>query len=130
MIFSGSTSCIVSTPAAPKKIQSIPAPPEKIQKIYKWVDESGVIHYGEKELGRRIDKELHELTIIQAETRKVNIQTNTRDSRSAANVNAEKVKREQKKRKCAALAGKRDSYSMRSSQYKRYSTQHAHECIF
>lgn len=117
-------------PPEPQEDVAKVAVAENPQKIYKWVDQEGVVHYGEKEVGKRIDDQLHPLTILQPEKTPVSSFTTTNTSRPVVRTDNRKAEKERKKLACARLAGKRDSYSMRSDQYRRYRTQYAKQCQF
>jgi len=117
--------------------------PKSIQKVFKWTDDEGVVHYGEKEVGgsERIDEGLQELTVMSggkdAMTRNQNatsqLKTSSptyRKSRSYKSVSTKSYEKSEKKKRCAYLAGKRDGYSMQDPKYKRYATQYGQECIF
>jgi len=128
-------------PVVEPVIEEVP----KQQKVYKWVDAKGVVHYGEREHGGalRIDESLTELSVVsggqkaklrnQGAARALNATGNSRSitySQNSSSAFSKKSQREEKKRRCAYLAGKRDGYSMKTSGYKRYSTQYGQECIF
>ncbi len=119
--------------------------PKPVQKVFKWTDDQGVVHYGEQDVGgsERIDEELQELTVLsgakdamirnQTAANKLRTSGSTptyRKSRSYKSVSTKSYERAAKKKRCAYLAGKRDSYSMKDSGYKRYSTQYGQECVF
>jgi len=116
-----------------------------VQKVFKWTDDQGVVHYGEQDVGgsERIDEDLQELTVLSgakdAMTRNQNATNQLRatasaptyrKSRSYKSASTKSYERAAKKKRCAYLAGKRDSYSMKDAGYKRYSTQYGQECIF
>ena len=119
--------------------------PKPIQKVFKWTDDQGVVHYGEQDVGgsERIDEDLQELTVLsgakdamtrnQTATNQLRATASTptyRKSRSYKSASTKSYEQAAKKKRCAYLAGKRDSYSMKDSGYKRYSTQYGQECIF
>ena len=138
----------VVTPVAAEPDVVMPEPKQEarpVQKVFKWTDDQGVVHYGEQDVGgsERIDEDLQELTVLSgakdAMTRNQNATNQLRatasaptyrKSRSYKSASTKSYERAAKKKRCAYLAGKRDSYSMKDSGYKRYSTQYGQECIF
>ena len=119
--------------------------PKPVQKVFKWTDDQGVVHYGEQDVGgsERIDEGLQKITVLSGakdamtrnQTAANQLRTTAssptyRKSRAYKSASTKSYERAAKKKRCAYLAGKRDSYSMKDSGYKRYSTQYGQECIF
>ena len=103
-IFPENVSCAVPEPVIK------PVAEQSSQQVYKWVDESGVIHYGEKpvEGAVRIDDKLTELSVIsggaEAMERNQGATSQLRGTKanrnySSGSYDGKKVERERKKRR-------------------------------
>lgn len=113
------------------------------QAIYKWVDEHGVVHFGERETknSTRIDQDLKDITVIEnaEETKEINKKAAGSLRRSynspqryyskpRGSSQVKKIKA--KKQRCAYLSAKRNKYELNSPRYKYYGTLYRKECMF
>ncbi len=127
-----------------KKPEPVPvevAAPKPPVQIHKWVDDQGVVHYGENSsaTSERIDETLEHISVIggggdamqQNLSAAKSIRSSTGSSRrsSYSSSSYSKYKREAKKKRCAKIAANRDKYTMRSGDYRSYSSQYSNECI-